>query len=56
MRGHFLAIVGHLGNGLPGPFHRYSEWPCNVLQTFYRGGQRSAGGASRRGMADDFDR
>lgn len=24
-----------------------SEWPCNVLQTFYRGGQRSAGGGER---------
>lgn len=26
-----------------------SEWPCNVLQTFYRGGQRSPGGASGEG-------
>lgn len=33
--GHFLAIVPHLGNSSPGPFRR-SEWPCNVLQTFYR--------------------
>lgn len=47
-RGHFLAIVGHLGNSLPGPFHRPLNGRVTYCKHFTAADNDRPEGASER--------
>lgn len=52
--GHFLAIVGHLGNSLPGPFHRPLNGRVTYCKHFTAADNDHPGGRAGKGDGRRF--